>query len=572
MVWRTIVLTGLIFAPARAERLARLVLVVGNNRPAEAGQAPLRYADDDAIRYFERFEGLADRRIVLTRLDEDSAVYRRAHPDVAPPTRITVRKAAAELRARAAELRARGTFVEMVFVFAGHGGLEWDKPYLALEDGHLGPQDLEELLLAGQPADVTHVIIDACSAAGFVEGRGPLRGERRPLPDELLPFKGLASRYGRAGFVLAASADGNAYEWSRFGSGVASHLIRSALSGAADIGPPDGRVTYDELDAFLRRATSGVLPGDYRQEFRVLPPADLASAALVDLRAEEQAELIVDRPGRYYLRDADGHRIADFHHGKGTARLALPAYSPRFALVSVTSHGTGCQPGRWLRSCERREVTHEFEAAGSIRLSALEAGQRSVAARGVIEDSIFEQLLEEPFDAAAMRRPDPPPPPLFRPPVSIGAGYRATIGRLPDELLATHGVEFRLEFPIGVRGFFAPVAGIGHGTALPENGTQYSVFQYDAGLDGGVVLWREHLRVVGGIEARYQVLDQVLPGESDRIASAVLAGPMVRAAYPLARRVGLGVSAAGGARAGSVDDDVRVKPYIAFGASLIAEL
>jgi len=61
------------------------------------------------------------------------------------------------------------------------------------------------------------VLIDACSAASFVEQRGPLRGERQAL-SKLLPFGSLVEQYPRTGFVIAASAGGSAFEWSRFGA------------------------------------------------------------------------------------------------------------------------------------------------------------------------------------------------------------------------------------------------------------------------------------------------------------------------------------------------------------------
>jgi caspase domain-containing protein len=574
MVRRTVVLLLLIASPARGDRLARLVLIVGNNRPADPAQPALRYADDDAIRYYERFEGLAEARVVLTRLDEESALYRQVYPDVAPPTRAALARAVAELRRRAAELRARGLFVELVFVFAGHGGVDKGQPYLALEDGRLLQEDFEALLLRDQPADLTHVIIDACSAASFVEGRGPLRGRRRPLPDELLPFGGLAERYGRVGFVLAASADGQAYEWSRFGSGVASHLIRSALSGAADVGPPDGLVTYEELDGFLRWATADVLPAGYRQEFRVLPPRDMPSAPLLDLHPQiGLTELTVDRPGRYYLRDADGNRILDLHQGHGAARLLLPAYSPRFALVGVAQYGTGCEgPGRWRKStCVREETAHEFEAGAPVRLSGLQAGRPAVAARGVIEDSIFELLLSRPFDAEALRRSRETEAKPSDTAASIGMGYRATIGHMPKELLVAHGVELRLEMPLGRRFFIAPVAGVGRGTAKPTGASEYPVYQYDAGLEGGLRLGSP-LHVLAGIEAHYQVYDQILPAEEDRVASLVLAGLVLRAGVPLGAGFRVAVGAGGGVRAGSVEADLRARAYGALMASVSTDL
>lgn len=388
-----------------AEGVARLVLVVGNNRPADAHQAPLRFADDDAIRFHERFEGLAEGRVLLTRLDHESRSYRRAYPVIAPPTIAQLRRSTILLRARAASLRAQGRFVEFVFIFAGHGGMEGGRPYLALEDGRLGRDEVEELFLAGNPADVVHVVIDACSAASFVESRGPLPTEREPLGSDVLPFGGLVERYPRAGFIAAASAGGSAFEWSRFGSGVASHLILSALSGAADMAPPDGRVTYDEVDAFLHTATQDILPSDYRQEIRVIPPRRLPSAAIVELRQMPwSTELLVDRPGRYYVRDADGRRIVDLRHGRGTVRLLLPLYSPRFVLVERREEGDGCgAPGRHRsHDCRREDRPHEITAATRARASALPPAEATVLTRGVVEDSVFEQLFASPYDAGSV--------------------------------------------------------------------------------------------------------------------------------------------------------------------------
>ena len=153
---------------AQAEGVARLVLVVGNNRPAAASQTPLQFADDDAIRFYERFEGLAEDRISLARFDESSRPYRAIYPEIQPPTKAAIARAAGALRARASVLRAQGRFVELVFVFAGHGGLEGGRPYLALEDGRLRQGDLESLVLANDPADLVHVLIDACHSAGLL--------------------------------------------------------------------------------------------------------------------------------------------------------------------------------------------------------------------------------------------------------------------------------------------------------------------------------------------------------------------------------------------------------------------
>lgn len=559
----------------------RLLLVVGNNRPAEASQTVLRYADDDAARYYERFDGLADTRILLTRFDDDSRIYREAYGAVArPPTWASLAGALAELRTRAKALRAQGRFVEFVFVFAGHGGQDRGAPYLALEDGRIGRDELERTVIDGMPADLTHVVIDACSAASFVTERGPMRGDRRALPDRLLPFGGIVERHPRVGFVVAASPDGRAFEWSRFGSGVASHLIRSALSGAADASPPDGRVTYDELDAFVRTARQGLLASEFRQEVTIVPPRALPSAAVVDFTGASTPVLVVDRPGRYYVRDADGHRVADLRAGQTALRLFLPPYSPRFSIVEVAERGPGCAGPVRARSggCTREEHAAEFEAQGIRRLSELELTTPTVATRGVIEDSAFEGLFGSPFDSraaaedSAQREAPPVRAPESLPSRSLSLGYRGVVGALMKELGPMHGFEVRLELPVARRFVVAPVAGAGRGTAKPAGAPEYPVYEAELGAEAAWVPWLNPVILTLGVEARVQWIDQVPPYASDRSATSELLGAMARARVPLNPLVGVGGGLGGGARLVTVDGSRRVRPYAALVLAVSAEL
>lgn len=552
---------------ARADGVARLLMVVGNNRPAEPNQPALHFADDDAIRTYERFEGLAEERILLARLDDTSRAYAALYPSIPAPTRAAVEHAAQELRARAAALRAQGRFVELLFVFAGHGGLHDGRPYLAIEDGRLSPSDLERLILAGDPADVVHVIIDACHAAGFVEQRGPLPGDREPLADDPLPFGRLVERYPHAGFVVAASASGAAFEWTRYGGGVASHLLRSALSGAADMAPPDGRVTYDEVDAFLRSATRGILPAEFRQEIRVIAPRALPSASIVDLPAGPRTtELLVDRPGRWYVRDGDGHRIVDLHHGRGTVRLVLPAYSARFELVEVRDRGPGCAgPGRRRGGdCAREELAHDVTAGGRQLASALPPVASTVATRGVIEDTVFEELLAEPYDGRSLDlRTEAPFSSAHgeRPRVpALGLAYRGTIGRTVAGLGVMHGFEVRLELPIGGRLSLAPSVGGARGEATTEMGW-YPVTEVDVGLAGLWLPLRTRLTLALGPELRWQGIDQAHPLVGDRLGSFLAAGLLAQAFYAVIKTFEVGVIVEGGGRAGFVDEDLRLAPW-----------
>lgn len=557
---------------------ARLLLVVGNDRPADATQALLRYADDDAVRYYERLEGSVEKRILLTRFDDESAIYRQLYPDVRPPTRAALQEALAILRKQALELRAQGRFVEFVFVFAGHGGRNHDGPYLALEGDRMSRQDLGSLVIDGVPADLTHVIIDACSAASFVEQRGPLRGERQALSKELLPFGSLIEQHPRAGFVIAASAGGSAFEWSRFGSGVASHLIRSGLSGAADMRPPDGRVTYDELKAYLANATAGLLPAEYKQDITVIAPRALPSAALIELQeGANTTELLIDRPGRWYLRDADGHRIIDLRTGRGTTRLILPGYSPRFALVQMREHGASCTgPGRMRAgTCMREDLVAELQARAQHRASKLVSTATTVAARGVIEDSVFEGLLAQPFEAEIVDR-DLAPRVRHRdaqlPRPSLGLGYRGIVGTMMKELGPVHGLELRLELPAASWLVFAPVGGVGRGTATPLGSSEYAVYQFELGGELAWLAWQRPVVSTFGLEARVQVLDQSPPHQPNTIASVGATGLVARMRYPLNDRLSIGGGLAGGGRLGNVNGSLRARAYAALSVTVSGEL
>lgn len=566
---------------AGADGVARLVLVLGNNRPVAASQTPLQYADDDAIRFYERFEGLAEDRILLTRFDASSRAYEAIYPGIQPPTKAGLAHAMQALRARASALRAQGRFVELVFVFAGHGGIEDGRPYLALEDGRLRQEDLEALVLAGDPADLVHVVIDACHAAGFVEARGPLRGEREPIGADTLPFGRLVERYPRAGFVVAAAAGGAAFEWSRFGSGVASHLLRSALSGAADVAPPDGRVTYDEVRAFLDSAISGLVPAEFRQEIRVIAPRALPSAAIVDLVGNAAlTELTIDRPGRYFIRDADGRRIVDLHHGRGAARLLLPP-SRRFEVVEVREEGEGCvgHPRRGGDDCVRQEVPYDVVAGAGHRLSELPPSAGTVAARGVIEDSVFEDLFAVPFDAASLSRPVPAelaspvaPLPPRRPGRAVGLGYRGSLGRMVAGLGPMHGLVLRVDLPVSPWLTLGAIAGFARGDATTGDGQDYPVLDLDVGVEACAWLVRAEPMVGLGLELRWLGVDQSPPGFEERFGSFFSLGAVARVVMPVARTIDVTGALSGGERLGRVDGETVLHPWMAIELGMRVEL
>src|SRR4051812_33975149 len=94
-------LVAVLLAGAVEARSRTYALVIGNNAaPQTTGDAlpTLRYADDDAARYFQFFARFADHARVLTVLDAES---QRRYPDVAARARAPN---AAELSAAVEEL------------------------------------------------------------------------------------------------------------------------------------------------------------------------------------------------------------------------------------------------------------------------------------------------------------------------------------------------------------------------------------------------------------------------------------------------------------------------------------
>ena len=107
---------GLLPVPAIAVAAAEpppptktFALVVGVNRSMDPKVAPLRYADDDAVRYRDLFRAVGGRTITLASLDENT---RRLHPDAASdvrPARLALLTSAVDrLAAEAAQARRAG--------------------------------------------------------------------------------------------------------------------------------------------------------------------------------------------------------------------------------------------------------------------------------------------------------------------------------------------------------------------------------------------------------------------------------------------------------------------------------
>jgi hypothetical protein len=366
-------------APGAEGNEAGFALVVGVNRGIDTDSAPLRYADDDAVRFQTLFRTVGMTTYTLARLDDNT---RRLHPgvvgEVAAPRLLELRKVVDRLRADVARARAAGKKTVFYLAYAGHGKADGGNGYLMLEDARLRGPDLLGEIIDPVRAEATHVVVDACYSFSAVIGRGP-GGTRRPL--EGFSQLGIGQRPD-VGVLLSTSSARESHEWSAFQAGVFSHEVRSGLYGAADA-DGNGLVSYLEIASFVDRANVSVPNEQFRPQPFARPPA--GGATLLDLRPALGVRIEVDspRPGHHYLEDPAGVRWADFHNA-GNLRLLRPV-AARLYLRRAAG--------------DREQVVPE--GVGVVRTSQLPEQDSHVAARGAAHD-LFRSLFELPFSPEAI--------------------------------------------------------------------------------------------------------------------------------------------------------------------------
>ncbi|MHC4836703.1 MAG: caspase family protein [Planctomycetota bacterium] len=392
VLWSVLAMTPTV-ALADVDRFA---LVVANNRPAAGALQPLRYADDDGVRYARLFESAGVEVTLLSVLDADSQAR---HPRMAarstPPTLGALQAAVAALSERVEARRAAGRTTELYFVFAGHADLGPNgEGRMHLHDGTLARSEFVAAVIGVSPADFNHVIIDACHAEALVYRRGGGDRAGAAEPDDFEPgaytalvesYLGGASldRHANTGVLLSSSARQEAHEWTPYRGGVFSHQVLSALSGAGDSNG-DGVVEYSEAAAYVAAANRAVPDPALRPEVIYQPPAramnrplwQYASPAVRLLRLPE------GQLGHMWLEDADGVRWADLHVDAGRP-------------VFVALHGNA---PHYLRNANR-EARVPGEAA-VVDGRGLEFVARPDRARGAADDALRRGLFKRPFSAA----------------------------------------------------------------------------------------------------------------------------------------------------------------------------
>jgi hypothetical protein len=379
-------------AQARAAGSTTLVLVVASNRGPALDRPPLQYADDDGAKYREVFASLAgeDNTVLLTELDADSArLFPHLAGTVEAPTRGNVVTAGERLARRAREIQRAGGHVGFYFVFAGHGDVDGGRGFLELADSAFTSEDVEGLLRT-VGADEAHVILDSCNSFFVINPRKP-GGRRFATPKDAA--EKLAKQLPNVGVFLSTSAESEVFEWSELQSGVFSHAVRSGLMGAADANR-DGRVSYEELAAFVETAAAEIKNPAYRPKVFARGPNGDDERTLFDLSRTRGLAVRIDDAGalRLAARDSDGLRWLDAHKEEGQSlELHLPAaLAGRLDIERLSS--TGAVEARYAVGASTESP---------VALAALSAERvESTAARGGRE--IFRGLFVRPFGPRAL--------------------------------------------------------------------------------------------------------------------------------------------------------------------------
>lgn len=342
---------------ARAQsRQPVYAIVVGHNAPppnsdpdgASSGLQTLRYADDDAVRFYGLLSTASDHAVLLADMDADT---RRRHSSLAaraePPTPSAFSRAVRDIQRRVKDDLTAGRRPVVFLTYSGHGSDDERGAFLTLSGGTLTRATLLEDTLAGFAGAEVHLFIDACNAGAMVASRGAFDKEVDVATVKITPSAADAilrddgARVGalpQVGAFLAAAPSTEAHEWTRVESGVFTHEILSGLYGAADVNG-DLRIEYGELHAFITAANSGVSDPRARPQMMVRPPDGNANAVLLDLSTLRDVRWLVGDAaglGHFHVELSNGQRLFDAHLAQGARHaLALPRSSDAFVVSSL---------------------------------------------------------------------------------------------------------------------------------------------------------------------------------------------------------------------------------------------
>ena len=337
--------------PASGNAPAELYAVVVGHNGGAAGLPNLRFADDDAVRFWFLLSGLAGAPArahvtLLTTIDADTRTSLeraglRPRPDAAP-TRTGVLSAIDAVRRQLAARPADAPRPIFYFIYAGHGLagrilLDAEGPGEAALTGHELRAAVAALAEAA-PELRAYVFLDACRSQSLFTERGTNRDDALG-PDLSGEAAALEERARAApiGVLTAAFSGRPAGEVRSLGAGYFSHVLASGLAGAADA---DGNrvVSFAELAAFVAYNTERLTA----QRPWFSPPNGDMGAAVVDLRGGlGHMELGGVPPGRYLVQAASGRPIfvEAVKAARRPLRLTLP--TGHYRVLRATSEGSG---------------------------------------------------------------------------------------------------------------------------------------------------------------------------------------------------------------------------------------
>ncbi len=392
-------------------------IVIGWNggRP---GLPSLRYADDDAVRFALFFAGLGrdpGHVQLLTEIDGDTrAALAQAGlrpPDERPPTRSAlfdaITRVGRSIRAPSSPAGSEASRVLYV-VYAGHGlsGRVLLKPEVAAgpdaEAAITGAEIRSALaeLARLDPGLKMFLFVDACRSESLFSERGGDSGPDLGAQIAELDRRAAALPLG----VLTAATTGKpAGEVRALSAGYFSHVLGSALAGAAD-SDGDEVVSFGELAAFVAFHTqklTGQLPW-------FDPPGGDLGASAIDHRGR--------RPRLVIPRAAAGHFVIEspvrppvfaevFKDDRRDLKLALPVGRYRVVRREADGHAL--------------ESLVNLTAGDEVDVSLGSWSETSAAARG---DSAGDEASDQPLGFTAAFTPDVVS--------TLAAGYHA--GRRPS--------------------------------------------------------------------------------------------------------------------------------------------
>jgi hypothetical protein len=308
---RSILLAAMAAAAAAAPSSAtaaveRFAVLIGHNEGAR-GDAPLRYAEDDAGKVQDVLRDLGgfdpDHMVLL--LGEDATTVRRA------------------LIAMNDRLRARLPQAHQALLFVYYSG-HADAESLHLGGTMLALSELEQLV-RGSSAEMRLLVVDACRSGALTRVKGGQRTVAFKMQlDQRLAGEG-------AVFLTSSSANEDSQESDELRGSFFTHYLVSGLLGPADVSG-DGQVSLEEAYRYAYShtlaASSRTLAGPQHPTFRY------------DLRGRGDFPLTMLVPGRRAtMRFPGGRAYLVFRdHPGGSVVAEVGAYDRHRAVMVRPGH------------------------------------------------------------------------------------------------------------------------------------------------------------------------------------------------------------------------------------------